>query len=96
MKKGLIGWDPLLQAVAEKIPEDVLIDYKLLWRDPVPQWVSPKGRIALVGDAAHPHLATSGQGGAQAIEDAATIAVMVERTHGKDIPIALRAYARLR
>jgi hypothetical protein len=56
------GWDLVLLEVIKRIPPEVLIDWKLLWRNPVKQWVSDGGRIALVGDAAHPHLATSGLG----------------------------------
>ncbi|KAM5346075.1 hypothetical protein ACJ41O_009080 [Fusarium nematophilum] len=91
------GWDEQLRHIIEKIPPVCLIDHKLLWRDPVPKWVSAGGRVCLVGDAAHPHLATSGTGAAQAIEDAACIAVLLQQTGRKtDIPLAFRAYQRLR
>ena len=88
------GWDETLTEVIKCIPPDVLIDHKLLWRDPVKQWVSEGGRIALVGDAAHPHLSTSGTGGAQALEDGACIAALLEKT--TDIPLALKVYEKLR
>jgi 2-polyprenyl-6-methoxyphenol hydroxylase-like FAD-dependent oxidoreductase len=95
MLKAVDGWDEKLKAVIRSIPEGVIIDWKLLWRDPVKNWVTPSGRIAIVGDSAHPHLATSGQGAAQAIEDGATIAALLDRA-GKDIPLAFRAFERLR
>jgi 2-polyprenyl-6-methoxyphenol hydroxylase-like FAD-dependent oxidoreductase len=60
--KVVEGWDEKLRAIFEAIPDDKLIDWKLLWRDPASNWVSEHGRIALVGDAAHPHLPSSGQG----------------------------------
>lgn len=47
-------------------------------RRPIPTWV--KGRIGLLGDAAHPMLQYLAQGGCQAIEDAATLALALERT----------------
>ncbi|KAI1618324.1 hypothetical protein EDD36DRAFT_449989 [Exophiala viscosa] len=90
------GWDPLLTEVIKQVPRDCLIDYKLLWRDPVRKWVSDHGRVALVGDAAHPHLSTSGTGGAQAIEDAATIAALLEKLGKGKAALALRAYEKLR
>ncbi|KAL6405131.1 hypothetical protein AUP68_11975 [Ilyonectria robusta] len=90
------GWDSQLRHIIEKIPADCLIDYKLLWRDPVPKWVSEKGRVCLIGDAAHPHLATSGTGAAQAIEDAATIGALLEKTGKANIQLALKSYERLR
>lgn len=90
------GWDSQLRHIIEKIPADCLIDYKLLWRDPVPKWVSAKGRVCLIGDAAHPHLATSGTGAAQAIEDAATIGALLEKTGKANIQLALKSYEKLR
>ncbi|KAF3009193.1 hypothetical protein E8E14_006151 [Neopestalotiopsis sp. 37M] len=92
------GWDEQLRHIIESITPECLIDHKLLWRDPVPQWVSPGGRICIVGDAAHPHLATSGTGAAQAIEDGACIASLLQKTGARkeDIPLAFRAYQKLR
>ncbi|OJJ07338.1 hypothetical protein ASPVEDRAFT_46683 [Aspergillus versicolor CBS 583.65] len=45
--------------------------WPLLYRDPIP--TLSKGRLLLIGDAAHPMLPHQGQGGAQAIEDAAAL-----------------------
>ena len=38
-----------------------MVDYKLVYRDPLPAWVSKGGHTVLAGDAAHPHLPTSQQ-----------------------------------
>lgn len=90
-------WDLQLRHIIEKIPQDCLIDHKLLWRNPVQQWVSRTGRVCLLGDAAHPHLAPSGTGAAQAIEDAATIATTLEKmSPAIDIPLAFRIFEKLR
>ena len=65
-------------------------------RLPIPTWVA--GRIALLGDAAHPMLQYLAQGGCQAIEDAAALAAALERhDHGRTpagpgVAAALRAY----
>ena len=52
------------------------IDDPFLWaihdRDPLPFWT--RGRLALLGDAAHPMLPYLAQGACQAIEDAAVLA----------------------
>ncbi|KAJ3548980.1 hypothetical protein NM208_g569 [Fusarium decemcellulare] len=96
MLKVVADWDPRLRAVIEKVPDGAIIDYKLLWRDPVQQWTSKNGRLLLVGDAAHPHLATSGAGGGQAIEDGATLAALIDRSGRKDIPMAFKAFEKLR
>jgi salicylate hydroxylase len=50
-----------------------------------------KGRIALLGDAAHPVLPFLAQGAALAIEDAATLASLIGDDPGK-VPQALQAY----
>jgi salicylate hydroxylase len=47
--------------------------WSVLDRAPLPRWVN--GRIALLGDAAHPMLPFYAQGAGQAIEDAAALAV---------------------
>ncbi|KAH8886613.1 FAD/NAD(P)-binding domain-containing protein [Thozetella sp. PMI_491] len=98
MQACVDGWDPTLRGIISHIPADCLIDYKLLWRDPVRKWVSDQGRVCLLGDAAHPHLATSGTGAAQAIEGAATIGALMEASGMKheEIPLVFRAYEKLR
>lgn len=96
MLKACEGWDETLRAVIKRIPENILIDYKLLWRDPVTKWVSDNGRVVITGDAAHPHLATSGQGAAQAIEDGATLGVVLSRGGKANIPTALKVFEKLR
>jgi salicylate hydroxylase len=53
-----------------------------------------KGRLALLGDAAHPVLPFLAQGGALAIEDAAVLARML--AGASDVPEALARYARAR
>ena len=65
-------------------------------RLPIGTWV--RGRIALLGDAAHPMLQYLAQGGCQAIEDAAALAAALERHDrggapaGAGVEAALRAY----
>ena len=67
-------------------------DWKL-WvlcdRDPVPNWVD--GRVALLGDAAHPTLQYLAQGACMAMEDGVCLAEMVAR-HPGQIEAALEAY----
>ena len=101
MLAGVEGWDPELQHIIQHIPADSLIDHKMLWRDPVQKWVSEKGRICLLGDAAHPHLPTAGTGAAQAFEDAATIGSLMQKSiqqagNGPDIALVFRAFEKLR
>ena len=71
-------------------------DWKL-WvlcdREPVQKWVD--GRVAVLGDAAHPMLQYFAQGACMALEDGVCLAHMVER-HGEDFHAALVAYNRQR
>lgn len=54
-----------------------------------------RGRIALLGDAAHPLLPFLAQGGALAIEDAAVLAAALSR-NASAVPVALTTYAAQR
>ncbi|KAI0007619.1 hypothetical protein F4779DRAFT_496812 [Xylariaceae sp. FL0662B] len=83
------------KALLECTPPECLIDFKLVYRKPLKKWTSQGGRTILIGDAAHAHLPTSGQGGSQAIEDAVTVASCLKKC-GKDVPFALEAAQRIR
>jgi salicylate hydroxylase len=85
------GWDPRLGeliAAAGQVGRWSVLD-----RAPLPRWV--RGRVALLGDAAHPMLPFYAQGAGQAIEDAATIAICLA-TGPWDPPAALARYEQLR
>ncbi|CAO2650467.1 Nn.00g017590.m01.CDS01 [Neocucurbitaria sp. VM-36] len=85
-----------IEKIVRKTPKDQLIDFKLLWRDPLPTWVSPGGRMMVIGDAAHPFLPTSGQGAAQAMEDAATLAIALELGTKSGVVKSLRVTEAIR
>lgn len=94
--KNVEGWDPVVQEIVASTPSSRLIDHKLVFRSPLPTFISPKERIALIGDAAHPFLPTSIQGASQAIEDGVVLATCLELSGKEDIPLAVRAYEKLR
>jgi len=48
------GWDPRCTAILSKAP--AFVDWKLVYRDPLPTWISKGAHLALIGDAAHPFL----------------------------------------
>ena len=77
------GWPDVANRVIQVTPKDRLHDYKLMWREPQPCWVSPGGRVVQIGDAAHTFLPSSGNGATQAIEDAVSVATSL-RVAGKD------------
>ncbi|KAK5657890.1 hypothetical protein OQA88_2439 [Cercophora sp. LCS_1] len=90
----LEGWDPVCKAIVEKTPS--LVDWKLVYRDPLPTWVSKHARILLLGDAAHPFLPTSAQGATQAMEDGVTIGICLRKAGKANIPAAVRAHQEIR
>ncbi|KIW67354.1 hypothetical protein PV04_06615 [Phialophora macrospora] len=90
------GWDPLCKTIVSKTPESHLVDWKLVYRDPLPTWVSQGGRIALLGDSAHPFLPTSAQGATQSMEDGVTLAVCLRRAGKSQVQDAVRTYQRIR
>jgi 2-polyprenyl-6-methoxyphenol hydroxylase-like FAD-dependent oxidoreductase len=71
--------------------DDMRVD-ELYDRDALPFW--GKGRVTLLGDAAHPVLPQTGQGAAQAILDAVTLGRHLR--DAVDIESSLRAYERER
>jgi 2-polyprenyl-6-methoxyphenol hydroxylase-like FAD-dependent oxidoreductase len=72
-------------------PGDIRLD-ELLVREPLKQWGA--GRVTLLGDAAHPMLPHTGQGAAQALEDAVGLGRALK--HHRDHVVALRKYEEVR
>ncbi|KAK0716612.1 hypothetical protein B0T21DRAFT_296327 [Apiosordaria backusii] len=92
------GWDPVVLALVNATPEDRLFDYKLVFRDPLPTFVSPEARTILIGDAAHPFLPTSIQGASQAMEDGVVLAVCLDKIGGDKTRLkeAVKVWERIR
>lgn len=88
-------WDERVVDFIDQIPV-TMADWCLTWREPEDKWVSPKGRVVQIGDAAHPFLPTSGNGATQALEDAITLPECL-RVGGKgSAHISTRVYNLLR
>ncbi|KAJ5341961.1 hypothetical protein N7541_011085 [Penicillium brevicompactum] len=68
-----------LNAVLSRTPPGACFNHTMLAMPPLRTWVSDKGRMVVIGDAAHPFLPYAGQGANQAIEDAASVAICLER-----------------
>jgi salicylate hydroxylase len=73
---------------------DTVLKTALYERDPMPAWT--QGRLALLGDAAHPMLPFMAQGAGMAIEDAVVLARHLEGARAENMGAALARYAAAR
>jgi salicylate hydroxylase len=92
LRSAFAGWDPRIEALLQHV--DATFRWALYDREPLPTWT--RGRLTLLGDAAHPMLPHLGQGANQAIEDGMALATILARADGSTAPAALLAYERLR
>jgi salicylate hydroxylase len=87
-----VGWDKPVQDTINALDET--FRWGIYDRAPLPYWSN--GRIALMGDAAHPMVPHVGQGAGQAIEDGFTLAVLLEGCTTGDVADRLKLYETLR
>ncbi|HEU0191105.1 MAG TPA: alpha/beta hydrolase fold domain-containing protein [Mycobacterium sp.] len=74
--------------VIDQIQDPFVTGY--YFRHPLPRWSA--GRVAILGDAAHPMHPFLAQGACQAIEDAAVLSRLLARSGPADVPAALQDY----
>lgn len=86
------GWDPRVKALIESATDTKR--WALYDRSPLERWI--RGRIGLLGDAAHAMLPFFGQGAAQAVEDAEALAACLAGSSPDAVPEALRRYEAMR
>ncbi len=71
LTKEFAGWAPGVQTLIEKLDPKTTNRVEILDLDPFHTWV--KGRVAVLGDAAHNTTPDIGQGGCSAMEDAVAL-----------------------
>ena len=91
LRAAYAGWHPQVQQVIDAVDETFI--WAVLDRPPIDRW--SHGRITMLGDACHPMIPFMGQGGAQAIEDAAALTACLIKC-GDDIEGALKLYETVR
>jgi salicylate hydroxylase len=91
LRAAYAGWHPQVQRIIDAVDETFI--WAVMDREPIERWTY--GRVTLLGDACHPMLPFMGQGGAQAIEDAAALAACFTRC-GDDVEAALNLYETVR
>lgn len=92
LERHTAAFDSRFQAITSATrPDDMRFD-ELFERRALREWGT--GRMTLLGDAAHPMLPHTGQGAAQALEDAVALGLALG-PHG-DVEPALRRYEQVR
>jgi 2-polyprenyl-6-methoxyphenol hydroxylase-like FAD-dependent oxidoreductase len=85
--QSLFGhWHAPIGELLAATPEDAVVRTDIHDRPPVARW--SRGRVTLLGDAAHPMTPNLGQGGCQAIEDAVVLAECLARGSAVDAALA--------
>lgn len=98
LTEALEGWyEPVVALIRDAETSDIVVT-DIHDREPATRWTD--GRVALLGDAAHPMVPALGQGANMALEDAAVLAEALAATvvagSGVTMPEALAGYARER
>ncbi|MDD5303103.1 MAG: FAD-dependent monooxygenase [Elusimicrobia bacterium] len=86
------GWHPPIAEVIAATPEDSIVRTPALDRPTTGSWA--RGRVVLIGDAAHPMTPNLGQGTCQALEDAVVLSRLL--VHPASIEAAFRRFEKLR
>jgi salicylate hydroxylase len=92
LAREFAGWDPMVEAIIAQVT--TTFRWGLYDREPLSTWT--RGRLTLLGDAAHPMLPHAGQGANQAIEDAVALATVLSHADRASAPRALLIYESLR
>jgi salicylate hydroxylase len=92
LRRKFAGWDPRIGSLLSQV--ESTFRWALYDREPLPTWT--RGRLTLLGDAAHPMLPHLGQGANQSIEDGMALATILAGASRATAPAALLAYERLR
>ncbi|MGI5163607.1 flavin-dependent oxidoreductase [Spirillospora sp. CA-253888] len=87
------GWDfDWLDVPALLSRTDRILEYPMVDRDPLPSW--GRGRVTLLGDAAHPMYPIGSNGGSQAVIDARVLAWELARAADPEKGLAAYELAR--
>jgi salicylate hydroxylase len=92
LRQEFDGWDPRIGMLLKEV--QMTFRWALYDRDPLPNWT--RGRLTLLGDAAHPMLPHLGQGANQSIEDGMALAAILKQYGPERLDAALGVYENLR
>ncbi len=92
LARSFEGWDSRIVRLLQSV--ETCYWWGLYDRRPLQTWT--KGRLVLLGDAAHAMLPHLGQGANQAIEDGVALAVLLEGRDPTEVPAVALEYEKLR
>lgn len=92
LARHFTGWDSMVEAICAQVTTTFW--WGLYDREPLRSW--SRGRLTLLGDAAHPMLPHAGQGANQAIEDGVALATVLAQAENSTAPEALQVYQSAR
>ncbi|MBA8816278.1 FAD-dependent urate hydroxylase [Microbacterium halimionae] len=94
LREAFAGWAPAVQHLIDAIEPEVSLNRVEIWDiDPFHTWV--RGRVAILGDAAHNTAPDIGQGACSALEDSFVLGI-VFATNTMGVEDALTRYQRIR
>lgn len=88
LRNAFQGWHSPIPELIEATDEEAILKHEMVDRPPLHRW--GKGRVTLLGDAAHLTSPNLGQGACLAMEDAAVLARCL--AEDEDAPKMLREY----
>ena len=94
LRHRFAGWHPPIDRLIAATPDDQILRTDICDRVPIDRWID--GRVALLGDAAHPMTPNLGMGGCQAIEDAVVLAHALREQPSIDAALASYQSRRIR
>jgi salicylate hydroxylase len=92
LRQEFANWDSRIGSLLQQVK--TTFRSALYDREPLSTWT--RGRLTLLGDAAHAMLPHLGQGANQSIEDGMALATILAHVDRETVPAALVAYERLR
>ena len=92
LAREFAGWNDRIESLLAEV--EVTFRWGLYDREPIAGWT--RGRLTLLGDAAHPMLPHVGQGANQAIEDGMALAAILAHVDAARAPEVLGAYEQVR
>jgi 2-polyprenyl-6-methoxyphenol hydroxylase-like FAD-dependent oxidoreductase len=92
LAREFAGWNDRIESLLAEV--EVTFRWGLYDREPIAGWT--RGRLTLLGDAAHPMLPHVGQGANQAIEDGMALAAILADVDAARAPEVLGAYEQVR